>query len=72
MLFLTWYGVAKPPAPGGLGPYEQHPILFIGGGGFRAGTRCESPSSAVDIAPTVLRHLGLPFDGMDGAPLPRG
>ena len=56
---------------GGLGPYEQHPFLFILGGGFAARTRCESPSSAVDIAPTVLRHLGLPFDGMDGAPLSR-
>ena len=56
---------------GGLGPYEQHPFLFIAGGGFAAGTRCESPSSAVDIAPTILRHLGLAFDGMDGAPLSR-
>ncbi len=56
---------------GGLGPYEQHPFLVIRGGGFAAGTRCESPSSAVHIAPTILRHLGLPFDGMDGAPLPR-
>jgi len=26
--------------------------------------------SHVNIAPTVLRHLGLPWDGMDGAPCP--
>jgi len=24
----------------------------------------------VNIAPTVLRHLGLPWNGMDGTPLP--
>jgi len=25
----------------------------------------------IDIAPTVLRHLGLDMTGMDGRPLPR-
>jgi predicted AlkP superfamily pyrophosphatase or phosphodiesterase len=54
---------------GGLGPNEQGPFLFAAGGGFAAGART-APSSLIDIAPTVLRHLGLPIDGMDGAPLP--
>ncbi|MBI2585627.1 MAG: alkaline phosphatase family protein [Rhodospirillales bacterium] len=53
---------------GGLGPYEQNPFLIVRGGGFKAG-RVDAPSSAVDIAPTILAHLGLPFTGMDGKPL---
>ena len=56
---------------GGLGRYEQHPFLMVGGGGFGRATRDDAPSSPVDIAPTILRHLGLPHDGMDGAPLSR-
>ncbi len=55
---------------GGLGRYEQHPFLFLRGGGFAAGRRVETPTSPIDIAPTILRHLGLAFAGMDGAPLP--
>jgi predicted AlkP superfamily pyrophosphatase or phosphodiesterase len=55
---------------GGLGANEQSPFLFVAGGGFAPGTYC-SPSSLVDIAPTVLRHLGLAFEGVDGRPLPR-
>jgi arylsulfatase A-like enzyme len=54
---------------GGLAPNEQRPFLFARGGGFVAGVRTRA-TSLVDIAPTVLRHLGLPHDGMDGAPLP--
>jgi len=54
---------------GGLGKNEQSPFLFISGGGFRAGT-CHGPSSLIDIAPTVLRHLGLPATEMDGQGLP--
>ena len=54
---------------GGLGRYEQHAFLILQGGGFEAGSRCDEASSAIDIAPTILRHLGLPFDGMDGRPL---
>ena len=56
---------------GGLGPYEQNPFLFVKGGGFEAGSRSAAPSSAVDLAPTVLAHLGLPFADMDGKPLPK-
>lgn len=54
---------------GGLGPYEQHPFLIVGGGGFGGGKRVDSPSAPIDIAPTILRHLGLDHDGIDGAPL---
>jgi predicted AlkP superfamily pyrophosphatase or phosphodiesterase len=55
---------------GGLGPNEQRPFLFVSGGGFvpRVYRR---RSSLVDIAPTVLRHLGLDTAEMDGRPLSR-
>jgi arylsulfatase A-like enzyme len=54
---------------GGLGRNEQRPFLFISGGGFQAGTH-QHRTSLIDIAPTVLRHLGLPAIGLDGQPLP--
>lgn len=55
---------------GGLGPYETNALLSISGGGFHAG-KSDYPSRTIDIAPTVLRHVGIAFDGMDGEPLPR-
>jgi arylsulfatase A-like enzyme len=55
---------------GGLGFNEQRPFLFIANGGFVPGTY-PARSSLIDIAPTVLRHLGLPSSGMDGRALPR-
>jgi arylsulfatase A-like enzyme len=54
---------------GGLGKNEQSPFLFISGGSIAPGPR-HSRSSLIDIAPTVLRHLGLPTTEMDGQPLP--
>ncbi|MEJ0072276.1 MAG: hypothetical protein WDO24_30280 [Pseudomonadota bacterium] len=54
---------------GGLARYEQDPFLMIRGIGFAAGSVRRTPSSLVDIAPTVLAHLGLPTDAMDGRPL---
>lgn len=53
---------------GGLGRNEQHPFLFLRGGGFGPGQRHE-PASLIDIAPTVLRHLGVAADGMQGRAL---
>jgi arylsulfatase A-like enzyme len=55
---------------GGLGKNEQSPFLFVSGGHFAPGPR-HTRSSLIDIAPTVLRHLGLPATGMDGGALPR-
>ncbi len=55
---------------GGLGPNEQRPFLMIEGGGFAPGPRHE-PTSLIDIAPTVLRHLHMAHDDMDGRALPR-
>jgi arylsulfatase A-like enzyme len=56
---------------GGLGPNEQRPFLMISGGRFVPGRRHE-PTSLVDIAPTVLRHLHMDHGDMDGRALPRG
>ncbi|HEV2099672.1 MAG TPA: alkaline phosphatase family protein, partial [Stellaceae bacterium] len=54
---------------GGLGVNEQCPFLFVHGGGFTAGPYRQR-SSLVDIAPTVLRHLGVAATDLDGRPLP--
>ncbi len=53
---------------GGLAANEQRPFLIAAGGGFAPGRRA-APSSLIDIAPTVLRHLGLPHGDLEGAPL---
>ena len=53
---------------GGLGVNEQSPFLIAEGGGFAA--RVETrPSCLIDIAPTVLRHLRMDHDDMDGQAL---
>ncbi|HXX36922.1 MAG TPA: alkaline phosphatase family protein [bacterium] len=54
---------------GGLGIYEQSPFLMVEGAGFKRGAANLEPSSVVDIAPTVLRHLDLPAAGTDGRAL---
>jgi arylsulfatase A-like enzyme len=56
---------------GGLGRNEQRPFLVVEGGGFTPGLRQQQPTSLVDIAPTVLRHLSIGRDDMDGSALPR-
>lgn len=53
---------------GGLGDYEQSPFLMIDGLAFPAG-RYDCPVSLVDILPTVLHHLALPAEGVDGRAL---
>lgn len=55
---------------GGFGAYETNPVLMVSGGGFAPGLT-DRASSVVDIAPTILRHLGVAADGMDGTPLPK-
>ncbi len=55
---------------GGLGPNEQNPFLIAIGGGVKPASVHMQPTAAVDLAPTVLRHLEQSFHGMDGVPLP--
>jgi hypothetical protein len=54
---------------GGLGTAEQMPFLMIDGPGFDPGAVRQAPSSPIDLAPTILRHLCLPADGCDGVAL---
>lgn len=54
---------------GGLARYEQMPFLMIDGAGFTAGSVSTAPTSPIDVAPTILAHLDLPADGMEGRAL---
>jgi arylsulfatase A-like enzyme len=54
---------------GGLGRWEQSPVLMLQGAGFGAGEVRSDPSSVLDAAPTILRHLGVPQGVMDGRTL---
>ena len=54
---------------GGLARYEQMPFLMLSGPGFTAGGRRERPSSVIDLAPTILAHLGVAHEPLDGRPL---
>ena len=54
---------------GGLGQFEQSPVLLIDGPGFPAGTARAAAVHVTDLAPTIMRHLGIPASGMDGRPL---
>lgn len=54
---------------GGLAPFEQSPVLMIDGPGFRAGAQRPDTARVIDLAPTILRHLGLAHADMDGRPL---
>jgi hypothetical protein len=56
---------------GGLAQYEQSPTLLIGGRGFTAGAARDTPVHVVDLAPSIMRHLGILAPGMDGRPLQR-
>lgn len=44
---------------GGVGRFEQSPFLTVIGRGFEAGSVVHAPSSILDIAPTLIAHLGL-------------
>jgi arylsulfatase A-like enzyme len=54
---------------GGLGTYEQSPFLMISGAGFAPGQRRAESAAVVDLAPTILTHLGLAAKEMDGTAL---
>jgi arylsulfatase A-like enzyme len=51
---------------GGLGAFEQAPFLMASGTGFVPGATRLEAAGVIDIAPTVLTHLGLPCAGLDG------
>lgn len=55
---------------GGWGPDETRPFLMVDDAGRSSG-EVGRATSLTDIAPTIVRHLGLPVEGFDGAPLPR-
>jgi arylsulfatase A-like enzyme len=54
---------------GGLGRYETNPTLIAVGQGFAAGGVVTRTSRIIDIAPSALKHLGLPVEQVDGMPL---
>jgi arylsulfatase A-like enzyme len=54
---------------GGLGAFEQSPLLLIDGKEFSTGAARTERAHVTDLAPTILRHLDLPATGMDGRPL---
>jgi len=56
---------------GGLGRFEQAPFLIASGKGFAPGATRRQMASVIDVAPTVLAHLDLPCDGLDGRALQR-
>lgn len=54
---------------GGLAACEQRPFLLASGAGFTPGATRPGQARIIDIAPTVLAHLGIAADGMDGQAL---
>src|SRR5699024_6683904 len=54
---------------GGLGAFEQAPFLMIRGRDFTPGTQRRETTSVVDLAPTILTHLGIAFADLDGREL---
>jgi hypothetical protein len=54
---------------GGLGRFEQSPFLILAGRDFPPGRVIPDATSAIDVAPTILSHIGQPIDGLDGRPL---
>ena len=52
---------------GSMSRHEMHNILFAGGPSFRSNLKLDTPSGNLDLAPTILRILGLSGDwGMHG------
>jgi arylsulfatase A-like enzyme len=54
---------------GGLGRYETNPTLIAVGQGFAAGSVVARTTRIIDLAPSALKHLGLPLEQLDGTPL---
>ena len=52
---------------GSMSRHEMNNVLLARGPGFKQSTRVQSPTGNVDLAPTVLRLLGIPVPGnMEG------
>ena len=52
---------------GSMSKHDMNNVLLARGPSFKQKTRIASPTGNVDVAPTLLRLLGLPVpDGMDG------
>ena len=50
--------------------HEMSNILFARGPSFKRGVAIDAPSGAIDLAPTILRILGIESgEPMDGRPL---
>ncbi len=63
-------GVAGQGQHGSMSRSELHNILFASGPGFKEGLETRVPSGNIDLAPTILKLLGLPqMAGMEGRPL---
>ena len=55
---------------GSMGRSELHNILFAGGPDFKEGLTVDTPTGNTDLAPTILKLLGLPaVKGMEGRAL---
>ncbi len=54
---------------GGLGRYETNPTLIAVGQGFDTGSVVTKTTRIIDLAPSALKHLDLPLEQLDGAPL---
>ena len=51
---------------GGLGKWEQSPVLMIDSPRLTASGQRMNDVRIVDLAPTILRHLQVPVGAMDG------
>jgi len=56
---------------GGLGRWEQSPVLLIDGPGFEPAAHRTEAARIVDLAPTILDHLGVAGEEMSGCVLSR-
>jgi arylsulfatase A-like enzyme len=54
---------------GGRGAFESNPVLIAVGRGFASAGTISGATSIVDLAPSMLHHLGLAADNLDGRAL---
>jgi hypothetical protein len=56
---------------GGLGVFEQSPVLMIQGAGFASGVSRAAQVHVTDLAPSIMQHLAVTAPEMDGRVLQR-